>query len=70
MIKQGTTYVQHLTVTLTSDNSFYLEKVSEQAKKDLELLIKKGFLDYVNGYMVVHRDGAGNIRKTERHLFD
>lgn len=66
----GTSYVQSIVVTLSSHDPAYLGRVSEQAKTDLELLVKRGFLDYVNGYVVIHRDGKGVIRKIEKHVVE
>jgi len=58
----GTTFIQEIKLTLTSDNRELLEDLRTYAYGDLDTMLKAGVFSFKNGHAEIHRDKHGKLR--------
>lgn len=58
----GTTFIQEIKLTITSDNRATLEELRTNAYGDLDTMLKAGVFNFKNGMAELHRDQEGKLR--------
>lgn len=61
VISNGTTFVQEIRLTISSENKELLEDLRAYAYGDLDAMLRAGVFSFKNGHAEIHRDNNGKL---------